>query len=52
MIENHISTCDFPETQNTLSQITHRHNFTKFECLYQDDFETTQLLCFYKTGLS
>ncbi|WP_200817572.1 class I SAM-dependent methyltransferase [Calothrix rhizosoleniae] len=52
MIENHISTCDFPETQNTLSEITRKHNFPKFECLYQDDFVTTQVLCFYKTGLS
>ncbi|MDJ0800578.1 MAG: class I SAM-dependent methyltransferase [Calothrix sp. MO_167.B12] len=52
MIENHISTCDFPESQNTLSAIARKHNFDRYECLYEDDFETTQLLCFYKAGLS
>ncbi len=52
MIENHISTCDFPETQNTLSEIARKHNFNRVECLYQDSLDTTQLLCFYKTGLS
>ncbi len=52
MIENHMSTCDFPETQNTLSEIARKHNFNRVECFYQDSFDTTQFLCFYKTSLS
>lgn len=52
MIENHMSTCDFPETQTTLSAIARKHNFNRVECLYQDSLDTTELLCFHKTVLS
>lgn len=52
MIENHISACDFPETQNILSEIALKHNFNRVECLYQDSLDTTQLLSFHKMGSS
>ena len=48
MIENHISTYDFPETQTTLYQFAQKHNFVRFECLYKDTFESAQFLCLYK----
>ena len=48
MIENHISTYDFPETQTTLYQLAQKHNFVRFECLYKDTFESAQFLCLYK----
>jgi ubiquinone/menaquinone biosynthesis C-methylase UbiE len=48
MIEEHISSSDFPETQQTLQEISQKSGFTKFESLYCDPLNTTQLLCFYK----
>ncbi|MEH1790291.1 MAG: class I SAM-dependent methyltransferase [Nostoc sp.] len=49
MIENHISSCDFPETQQTLYEISQKQGFNKFECLYHDDnFDASRLLCIYK----
>jgi hypothetical protein len=48
LIENHISTYDFPETQTTLYQLAQKHNFVRFECLYKDTFESAQFLCLYK----
>lgn len=47
MVEKHISTSDFPETQQTLDKISQKYNFARFECLYQDPLNSTQLLCFY-----
>jgi ubiquinone/menaquinone biosynthesis C-methylase UbiE len=49
MIEEHISSSDFPETQQTLQEISQKVGFTRFECLYRDPLNTTQLLCFYKS---
>ncbi|MBW4634690.1 MAG: class I SAM-dependent methyltransferase [Iphinoe sp. HA4291-MV1] len=47
MVENHMLSSDFPETQQTLQEISQKYNFTRFECLYCDPQDTTQLLCFY-----
>jgi ubiquinone/menaquinone biosynthesis C-methylase UbiE len=47
MVKNHISESDFPETQQTFRQISEKYGFAQFECLYQDQLETTQLLCMY-----
>jgi SAM-dependent methyltransferase len=47
MVETHISTSDFPETQKTWQLITQKHGFVRAECLAQDPLDTTQLLCFY-----
>lgn len=48
MTENHISSQDFPETQETLYEISRKHNFTRAECLYCDPLDVIQLLCFYR----
>jgi ubiquinone/menaquinone biosynthesis C-methylase UbiE len=48
IVDNHISSNDFPETQQTLYSIAKKHNFNRFECLYSDPLDTTQLLCFYR----
>ncbi|WP_413173326.1 class I SAM-dependent methyltransferase [Anabaena azotica] len=48
IMENHISTFDFPETQTTLYQLAQKHNFVHCECLYQDTPEAAQFLCIYK----
>ncbi|MBD2278895.1 MULTISPECIES: class I SAM-dependent methyltransferase [Nostocales] len=45
IMENHISTYDFPETQTTLYQLAQKHNFVRFECLYKDTPEAAQFLC-------
>jgi SAM-dependent methyltransferase len=47
MVEDHISSSDFPETQKTLYSLSRKHSFSNIECLYQDSLDTTQLLCFY-----
>lgn len=48
MTENHISSRDFPETQEALDEISRKHNFTRVECLYCDPLDVIQLLCFYR----
>ncbi len=48
MVENHISSNDFPETQQSLYSIGQKHNFNRVECLYHDPLDTTQLLCFFR----
>lgn len=48
MVENHISSDDFPETQQALYSIAKKHKFSRVECLYTDPLETTQLLCFFR----
>lgn len=48
MVENHISSSDFPETQQTLQEISQKYNFTQFKCLYCDPHNSTQVLCFYQ----
>jgi SAM-dependent methyltransferase len=47
MVEGHISSSDFPETQETLRRLAIQHNFSRVDCLYCDRLDTTQLLCFY-----
>ncbi|KGF73812.1 ubiquinone biosynthesis protein UbiE [Neosynechococcus sphagnicola sy1] len=46
MVESHITICDFPETQITLTELGHRHGFQSVTCQYQDPADTTLLLCF------
>ncbi len=48
MVANHMSSSDFPETQQTYQEISQKYGFTLFECLYYDSLDTTQLLCMYK----
>ncbi|MBW4672556.1 MAG: class I SAM-dependent methyltransferase [Desmonostoc geniculatum HA4340-LM1] len=48
MVENHISTSDFPETQQTLYEISQKYSFSGFECRYEDVINATQILCFYR----
>ncbi len=47
-VETHIATSDFPETQTMLQQLTLNRGFSRSECLYQNEFGSSQLLCFYK----
>lgn len=47
-VEEHISSSDFPETQETFYSLAQKHQFSRFECLYHDPLDTAQLLCFYK----
>ncbi|MBV9387848.1 MAG: class I SAM-dependent methyltransferase [Chroococcidiopsidaceae cyanobacterium CP_BM_ER_R8_30] len=47
-VEEHISSSDFPETQETLYSLARKHHFSRVDCLYHDPLDTTQLLCFYK----
>ena len=47
-VEEHISTSDFPETQETLCSLARKHGFSRVDCLYRDPLDTTQLLCFYR----
>ncbi|WP_414624107.1 class I SAM-dependent methyltransferase [Calothrix sp. CCY 0018] len=48
MVENHISSNDFPETQEILYSIAKKHDFSRVECLYCDPLDMTKLLCFYR----
>lgn len=48
MVDNHISSSDFPETQSNLKNISQQVGFSNFECVYRDELDTTQLLCFYR----
>ena len=47
MVDNHISSSDFPETQQILQEISQKSGFSRIDCLYKDPLDTTQLLCFY-----
>jgi SAM-dependent methyltransferase len=47
-VEEHISSSDFPETQETLYSLAQKTKFSQVDCLYIDPLDTTQLLCFYK----
>jgi cyclopropane fatty-acyl-phospholipid synthase-like methyltransferase len=47
IIENHISTYDFPETQTTLYKLAQKYNFIRVECLYKDTPDTAKFLCIY-----
>ena len=47
-VEEHISSSDFPETQETLYSLAQKHGFSRVDCLYSDPLNTAQLLCFYK----
>jgi ubiquinone/menaquinone biosynthesis C-methylase UbiE len=48
LLENHISTSDFPETQQTFHAISQKYNFSRFECLCDNVNNATQILCFYR----
>lgn len=48
LLESHISTSDFPETQQTFDEISQKYHFSGFECRYEDVTNATQLLCFYR----
>ncbi|MEH2013376.1 class I SAM-dependent methyltransferase [Nostoc sp.] len=48
MVANHISSSDFPETHQTLDEISQKYNFTHFDCLYNNPLNATQFLCFYR----
>lgn len=47
-VESHITSSDFPETQEMLQQLALERGFSKSECLYQDELRSSQILCFYK----
>ena len=47
-VEEHISSSDFPETQETFYSLAQKYKFSQVDCLYSDPLDTTQLLCFYK----
>lgn len=47
-VEEHISSSDFPETQETLYSLAQKYKFSQVDCLYRDPLDTTQLLCFCK----
>jgi SAM-dependent methyltransferase len=47
MVEAHISSSDFPETQETLHLMAQKHGFIRSETLYSDPLDTEKLLCFY-----
>ncbi|MBW4612612.1 MAG: class I SAM-dependent methyltransferase [Desmonostoc vinosum HA7617-LM4] len=46
LVANHISTSDFPETQQTLQEIFQKHGFSRCDCFYRDSLDTTRMLCF------
>ncbi|GET40556.1 class I SAM-dependent methyltransferase [Microseira wollei] len=48
MSEEHMCSSDFPETQATFYELARKHNFSRWDCLYRDPLDTTQLLCFYQ----
>ncbi|MFB2646540.1 methyltransferase [Raphidiopsis sp. BLCC-F218] len=48
MVENHISSSDFPETQSWFQTSSQKLGFINFTQVYCDDLDTTQLLCFYR----
>ncbi|XWK89704.1 MAG: class I SAM-dependent methyltransferase [Phormidium sp.] len=48
VIENHITSSDFPETQETFQVLAKKHNFSRLECLHLNPLYTEQILCFYK----
>jgi ubiquinone/menaquinone biosynthesis C-methylase UbiE len=47
-VEEHISSSDFPETQETFYALAQKHRFSRVDCLYRDPLDTAQLLCFHK----
>lgn len=47
-VEEHISSSDFPETQEALYSLAQKYMFSQVNCLYSDPLDTAQLLCFYK----
>lgn len=46
MVEDHMRSSDFPETQETWVKFAGKYGLTQFKCLYQDPLNTTQILCF------
>lgn len=52
LVEEHISSSDFPETEETLKTMAENQGFIKCDRLYQDRIETNHLLVFYKSRTS
>jgi ubiquinone/menaquinone biosynthesis C-methylase UbiE len=48
LIENHVTSSDFPETQETFKTLAKKYNFSGFECIHLSPLYTEQILCFYK----
>lgn len=49
IVEDHMRSSDFPETQAIWLQLAQKHGFTQFECLYRDPLDTMQILCFSRS---
>ncbi|AKG20635.1 class I SAM-dependent methyltransferase [Calothrix sp. 336/3] len=48
IVENHMLSSDFPETQSILDAIAQKHDFHRCQQLYCDRLDTAQMLCFYR----
>jgi ubiquinone/menaquinone biosynthesis C-methylase UbiE len=48
MVENHINTSDFPETEKTIYRLAKKHDFSQIENLWINSSNTAQSLCLYK----
>ena len=48
IVEEHISSNDLPETEETLRLLGRKHGFTRVERVYKDPLNTTQFLVFYR----
>ncbi len=48
MVEKHISTNDFPESQKTIYGLAKKHDFPQIENLWINSANTAQSLCLYK----
>ena len=46
-IQEHMTSSDFPETQENLYSLASQSGFSPMDCLYRDRLDTTQCLCFY-----
>ncbi len=47
-VEEHMSSSDFPETQEALYSLARKYRFSQVDCIYRDPLETVHILCFYK----
>ncbi|HBK63680.1 MAG TPA: ubiquinone biosynthesis protein UbiE [Cyanobacteria bacterium UBA11166] len=47
-VAEHISSKDLPETRSIFYEIAQKYQFSRWDCLYGDPLDTTQLLCFYR----
>jgi SAM-dependent methyltransferase len=49
IVEDHMRSSDFPETQETWLQLAQRQGLSQLKCLYRDPLDTTQILCFSRS---